>query len=234
MRKRGAIFIMDSQLVLVRHGETAANAAGLWQGAEDKGLTARGVRQAQALAQRLASEYSTATAIYSSPLNRALQTAEIIQAALPHLPLHLRPDLVEYDLGDWAGLSFATLKDERRLWERMAADPDFAPPGGESPRHFARRIVAALREIANVHAGNTVIVVGHGGVIATALALLIHGDGSHWTEYDLANGAFSVLAMGEQPRLLSHNETAHLAEVGSIMWTEQDNAQPAKEKDTCP
>jgi len=46
---------MESQLVLVRHGETAANAAGLWQGAEDKGLTARGVRQAQALAQRLAS-----------------------------------------------------------------------------------------------------------------------------------------------------------------------------------
>jgi len=100
----------ESQLVLVRHGETAANAAGLWQAADDEGLTARGVRQAQALARWLASEYNTAAAIYSSSLNRALQTAKIIQAALPHLPLHLRSDLAEYDLGDWAGLSFTTLE----------------------------------------------------------------------------------------------------------------------------
>jgi probable phosphoglycerate mutase len=225
---------MESQLVLARHGETAANVAKLWQGAEDEGLTARGVRQAQALARRLASEYDTATAIYSSPLNRARQTAEIVHAALPQLPLHLHPGLVEYDLGDWAGLSFTTLRDEYRLWKKMAADPDFAPPGGESPRHFARRIVAALREIAGAHAGGTAIVVSHGGLIATALALLIHGVGSRWTEYDLANGAFSVLVMSDRPHLLSHNEAAHLADVGSIMWTEQDNAQPAKEKDTCP
>ena len=117
---------------------------------------------------------------------------------------------------------FTTLENERRLWERMAADPDFAPPGGESPRHFARRIVAALREIASAHGGDTVIVVSHGGVIATALALLIHGDGSRWREYDLANGAFSVLAMGDQSHLLSHNETAHLADMGSTTWMEQE------------
>lgn len=213
----------ESQLVLVRHGETVANAAGLWQGTEDEGLTARGVRQAQALAQRLASEYGIATAIFSSTLSRARQTAEIIQAALPHLPLHLRADLVEYDLGDWVGLSSTTLRDEYRLWERMATDPDFAPPGGESPRHFARRIISALQEIASIHAGSAIIVVSHNGVIATALALLLHGDGSRWTGYDLANGAFSVLVMSDQPHLLTHNETSHLANIGSTMWTEQNN-----------
>ncbi|MCR4405813.1 MAG: histidine phosphatase family protein [Anaerolineae bacterium] len=214
---------MESKWVLARHGETAANAAGLWQGAEDEGLTARGIRQAQALARRLASEYPTATAIYSSPLYRARQTAEIIQAALPYLSLHLHPGLVEYNLGDWVGLSPAVLRNEYHLWEKMAADPDFAPPGGESPRHFAQRILVALQEIDRAHIGSTIIIVSHSGVIATALALFLHGDGSRWTDYDLANGAFSVLAMGEQPRLLCHNETGHLVHIGSTMWTMQDN-----------
>lgn len=221
--QRQMMNLSKSRLVLVRHGETAANVAGLWQGAEDDGLTARGMRQAQALAQLLAEEYAAATAIYSSPLNRARQTAEIIHAVLPHLPLHLHPNLVEYELGEWAGLSFTALKDEQRLWGKMAADPDFAPPGGESPRQFARRIVAALQEIAANHAGDTVIVVSHGGVIATALALLLHGDGSRWREYDIANGAFSVLALGERPRLLRNNETAHLATMGTTMWTARDH-----------
>ncbi len=224
---------MESKWVLARHGETAANAAGLWQGAEDEGLTERGVRQAQALARCLASAYNTATAIYTSPLNRARQTAEIIQANLPHLSLYLHPGLVEYDLGDWVGLSPATLRDEYHLWEKMATDPDFTPPGGESPRHFAKRILAALQEIASAHVGNTVIIVSHSGVIATALAVLLHGDGARWTDYDLANGAFSVLVMSDQPRLLSHNETDHLARIGSTMWTERDDKCPARRKTTC-
>ncbi|MDY7040499.1 MAG: histidine phosphatase family protein [Chloroflexota bacterium] len=224
----------ESRLVLVRHGETAANAAGLWQGAKDEGLTERGVRQVQALARRLASEYDTATAIYSSSLNRARQTAELIGNALPYLPFHLRSDLVEYDLGDWSELSFTALRDEHRLWEKITDDPDFAPPGGESARHFAQRIISALREIASAHAGHAVIVVSHGGVIATSLALLIHGDGSRWPDYDMVNAAFSVLVMNDRPHLLRNCETDHLADIGSIMWTEQNDERPAwEEEGTC-
>lgn len=208
----------ETRLVVARHGETLANVAMLVQGSGDDDLTEKGRQQAQALARRLADEFDDAVALYSSPLGRALQTARPISAALNDLPVWSHLGLVEYDLGEWDGLPYTILRDEYHLWERMQADPNFAPPGGESPRGFAQRIYTAFEEIIRAHPGQTVIVVSHGGVISTALALLIENDDSVWQKYQLFNCAFAEVLLGEQPHLIRLNEASHLNGIGIVTW----------------
>ena len=204
----------ETRLLLVRHGETDANVAGIWQGATDHPLNERGLAQARAVAERLAREEAQVTAVYTSPLRRARQTAEIIAQALGDLPVHEDPDLSEYNLGEWEGLTYQELRYERRLWDRMREDPHWAPPGGESAYQFAMRVLAAFQRIAERHQGETVVVVGHGGAIATALALLLERKGGEWKKYGMINCAISELIMGPTPKLIRHNDIAHLENVG--------------------
>ncbi len=203
-----------TRLLVVRHGETDANAAGTWQGATDHPLNDRGRAQARALALRLAEEYPDIRAIYTSPLQRARQTAEIIAETLGPVPIIEEPDLREYHLGEWEGLTYEELRYEKRLWERMRADAHWAPPGGESAYHFALRVLNAFQRIAQRHPGETILVVGHGGAIATALALLLERDGSKWDAYQMVNCALTELLFSPQPRLIRFNETQHLAKTG--------------------
>ncbi len=204
----------ETRLLLIRHGETDANAAGIWQGATDHPLNTRGLAQAHAVAQRVAREESHVAAIYTSPLRRARQTADIIAQALGHVPVYEDADLSEYNLGEWEGLTYQELRYERRLWDRMSEDPHWAPPGGESAYEFAMRVLGAFQRIAEKHKGQTVIIVGHGGAIATALALLLDRRGGEWKKYGLINCAISELIMGPTPRLVRHNDVAHLSTVG--------------------
>jgi len=204
----------ETRLLIVRHGETDANAAGIWQGATDHPLNERGKLQAQAVAQRLAQEEPHIAAIYTSPLKRARQTAEIIAQALGNVPVYEDPDLSEYNLGEWEGLTYQELRYERRLWDRMSEDPHWAPPGGESAYEFAMRVLGAFQRIAEQHKGQTILIVGHGGAIATALALLLERRGGEWKKYGMINCAISELIMGPTPKLIRHNDTAHLQAVG--------------------
>ncbi len=206
--------MQETVLLLARHGETDANVAGTWQGATDHPLNARGQAQARALAHYLAEHHGDITVIYTSPLRRARQTAEIVAQALNNIRVLEEPDLAEYNLGEWEGLTYEELRYEKRLWERMGQDPHWAPPGGESAYAFATRVVGALQRIVARHPGEKVLIVGHGGAIATALALLLEGDGTRWRAYQMANCAVSELHLGDSPRLMTFNETAHLEAVG--------------------
>ena len=201
-------------LLLVRHGETDANVAGTWQGATDHPLNERGVQQAHALAQRLASEAPDIVAIYTSPLRRARQTATIVAQALGNVPIYVDAGLSEYNLGEWEGLTYEELRYEKRLWERMAQDPHWAPPGGESAYTFATRVLRAFRRAVESHPGQKVLVVSHGGAIATALALLLEDDGTLWRKYQMTNCAISELRFSPQPVLVRFNDVAHLESVG--------------------
>ncbi len=126
-------------LFLIRHGETAANASGTWQGATNSDLNERGLIQAQAIARRLAGDDIQIDAMYSSPLGRATQTAGFIAEAVGDPPLELDSNLAEFNLGDWEGLTYDDLRHEKQLWAKMDADPNFRPPGGESAMEFAMR-----------------------------------------------------------------------------------------------
>lgn len=155
---------MPTDLFLIRHGETEANQARIWQGFRDWPLTELGWAQAQAVGRRLA-RYDLA-ALYSSDLGRALRTAEVIgQAAglavIPHVGLR------ERNLGIFEGLSSAEIEARYpEAWQGFrSGDPTFAVPGGESVQQGLGRILACLEEVAAAHVGQRVAVITHGGVL---------------------------------------------------------------------
>ena len=207
---------MSTTLYLIRHGETDANVAGVWQGSTDSPLNARGQAQARALARRIAHEQLPISIIYSSPLQRARLTAEQVALALGDVPVVLDPGLAEYHLGEWEGLTYEQLKDEKRLWERMADDPDFTPPGGESPRQFALRLLNSFQTIIQKHGGETVAVVGHGGALATALSMLIDHSGDTWRQYQMLNASLSKLVFDPDPKLEFFSDVSHLESIGNL------------------
>ena len=147
-------------IILVRHGETALNISRVLQPA-DTPLSANGLAQARAVAQRLAGE--AIAAIVSSDLPRALVTAQAIGVACA-VPVSSTPLLRERDFGDWRGLSYDALDIDPMT---MRA----APPGGESMAEFERRVALAfdfvLRERASLAA--PLVVVSHGMLIRALL-----------------------------------------------------------------
>ena len=197
-------------VTLVRHGETSANVDGVWHGSIDTKLTDNGRRQAERVAAHLASTRADASALYASPLERARHTAEPIAARLGLVP-RIEPDLREYHLGAWEGVSYATLAREHRLFERMQKDPDWEPGGGESARQVAERIARSLRAIAARHAGERVIVVSHGGALTLGLGLLLDETPAAWRRV-MDNCAVSDLAFAPAPSLVVWNEVAHLGD----------------------
>jgi len=199
-------------LTVVRHGETSANTGGVWHGSLDTLLTARGELQAERVALHVARTRGDASALYASTLTRARRTAAPIAQRLG-LDVRTEAALCEYDLGAWEGLSYAELAREHKLFERMSADPDWRPGGGESARAVAERIAGALQQIAERHRGERVVVVTHGGAFTLGLGLLLDRDPSHWRRV-MDNAALTELQLEPEPRLLRFNETHHLAGLG--------------------
>ena len=134
-------------LLLVRHGETDWNAEGRLQGHTDRPLNDFGRRQASALAERLAGD--GITAVYSSDLSRALETAEILAARL-ELPVVTDPDLRERNWGSWEGLTGP----ERDRVEYVGEANEAARRADDARRAGGSR---------EQHPGERVVVVTHGG-----------------------------------------------------------------------
>ena len=154
-------------LLLVRHGETDWNRESRFQGHADPPLNARGREQARALAETLAAD--SISAVYSSPLRRALETAEIVAQRLG-VAVETVEGLREVDVGEWQGLTrdeierrfpvaYARWLDHGRGWET-----------GESYEEMGERVIAALAELASRHGDETVLVVTHGGPVRAAEA----------------------------------------------------------------
>jgi broad specificity phosphatase PhoE len=163
-------------LYLARHGESDWNAANRFQGHSDRPLTGLGRRQAEALAQKLESD-AALTAIYSSPLARAFETASIVGARLGLQPTAV-DDLREVDVGGWSGLSRSEVEardpDAFRRW----LDGSEGWEDGETYADMATRVLDALRRIAGSHPDDEVLVVSHGGPIraihAAAAGIDVH------------------------------------------------------------
>jgi broad specificity phosphatase PhoE len=206
----------DGRLYLVRHGETAANVEGLWQGRQgDDPLNERGRAQSSAAAEALVD--SAASAIYASGLRRAMETAEAIGVRLG-LQVMTHAGLREYDFGDLEGATTSeVLAQWRTLLERWRTDPSARPPGGESAMEFTLRVGSALREIVEQHKGERVIVVAHGGSISVGLAVLVGEPGS-WQDYQMTNCGISVVRLGPNRELLTFDKTSHLEGIGTTAW----------------
>jgi broad specificity phosphatase PhoE len=157
-----------SRVYLARHGQTAYNHEGRFQGQQEVPLDDTGRAQAAELAER-ARCYGFC-ALWCSPLLRARETADIVAAAIALEPKE-DARLMETDAGDWTNLSFAEVRARTpELFDAFAAaQPDFAFPGGESFAEQEVRVDAALRD---VEAGELpALVVCHGMVIRAAFAV---------------------------------------------------------------
>lgn len=191
------------RLLLVRHGETALNAARILQ-PPDTPLSERGHAQAAALARRLAGQ--PITQLLASDLPRAWQTAEPIARA-SGLTIQAWPALQERNFGDLRG----------RPYESLGFDPlsmREAPPAGESVAAFEARIDAALDEALAAAArgdGGCIVLVSHGLVIHSLLARRIARAPELALPARIANTSVSVVEPGPPPRAALIDCTAHLA-----------------------
>lgn len=158
---------MDAtRIVAIRHGETDWNANALIQGLQDIALNARGRWQARRAAQSIADAQEPVSAIYSSDLARARDTALAIGQRCG-LPVVDEPRLRERGFGSFEGHSFDQLE---RLWPQDAArwrarDVTWAPPGGETLHTLAERIRTVTDVLARRHLGRLIVLVSHGGVL---------------------------------------------------------------------
>jgi probable phosphoglycerate mutase len=199
-------------LLLIRHGETAWNAAGRIQGQLDVPLSPTGVWQAQRLATRLSPE--PIAAVYSSDLTRAALTAQPLAQSLG-LSIALDRRLRERHFGIFEGHTLdeiaARYPAELAAWRTR--DPHWAMPGGESGAQLIGRALAALQDIARRHAGATVAVVAHGGVLDAAYR---HARGLAWDaprEHPMANAAVNRMAAAATPlrlQVVAWGDVAHL------------------------
>jgi broad specificity phosphatase PhoE len=155
-------------LILARHGETDWNRENRFQGHADPPLNDLGRRQSQELAATLNGEQIAR--VYTSPLRRAAETAEIVAGTLG---LEVEPveGLREIDVGAWSGLTrdevAARFPEEYGLWLERAPD---GFEGGETYDELAARVIPALRGLAGRHPAETVLVVTHGGPSRVAQA----------------------------------------------------------------
>ena len=201
---------MSSQVVLVRHGETAWNVDTRIQGQLDIGLNATGVWQAQRAGSALADE--PIGVVYASDLSRAWQTAEEI--ARPHgLAVQPEPRLRERAFGNFEGLSFAeieaTLPVQARLWRER--DPEFEPEGGESLLMFRDRVTGVAAELAARHPGELVVLVAHGGVMDVLYRAATRQELQAPRTWQLGNAAINrMLWTPEGFSLVGWSDTAHL------------------------
>ncbi|TAP28350.1 histidine phosphatase family protein [Arthrobacter sp. S41] len=168
----------EQKIVLIRHGQTEWNKAGRLHGRSDLPMNETGVRQAQQLAQEFAIRGPWA-AVYSSPLFRALQTAQIISKGIGTRALYENPELMEQDFGDWEGKLVGHPVDEQRQLHIGS---------GETEKHLVERAVNALFKICQQHAGDNVLVVSHGALISSVLSALT-GE----SDPQVANGTYREL-----------------------------------------
>jgi 2,3-bisphosphoglycerate-dependent phosphoglycerate mutase len=195
------------KLICVRHGETFYNLAGRIQGQSDSDLSPLGQRQCQAVAEALAAV--KADAIISSPLRRALESAQCVADKLK-LTVATDPRLMEINAGVFQGLTWDEI--ERQFpaeavgWRSQ--DPDFRIPGGESRRDMMNRTREAFCAIREAGYRQT-IVVAHGGSLSAAFKALLDIPAAR-NPFSLNNGSISTVGWEKDFRLLSLNERGHL------------------------
>lgn len=205
-------------LVAVRHGETEWIERGLLHGRLDSPLSEAGRRHAHQTADRLKGE--SFDALYTSPLGRAVQTAEILGSALGLTPQPLN-ELREVDFGVLEGRPRKLLDAEGlpgRLVRHLARALFLLT--GEPWPHVAERVRTVIRLLVEQHPAGRVLVVTHWSVLSLLTAFLLEGDASHWRRYGpwqaCGLSEFVLVRDGEVAwRALRLNDTSHLNGKGS-------------------
>ena len=216
----------SAELWLIRHGESIGNRDKVYQGQNDLPLSPAGHQQVALLAERLSVLQPTHTfsAIYSSDLQRAMQTA-IPTAQAIGLPVRSHAGLREIDVGEWSGLTFVDI--QQRFPDEWAAaypvmDPDRVRGGGESYRQAQQRVLQAIQTIAAAHLGERVLVYFHGGVLQAVLAYIMQMPLPNKRFLNTSNASISRVRLtanngNVQGQVVGMNDIAHLERTGQYL-----------------
>ena len=201
-----------TEIILARHGETDWNVEEVFRGRIDVELNETGIKQAELLAEYL--KGLSIAAVYSSPLKRALKTAEMI-AGYHDLNVGTAPGLIDFDFGKWQGLSHQEVKDSyKELYAEWIRNPhQVEMPGGESLDDVRIRAVGVVDEVIAQYEG-IVVLVSHRVVNKVLICALLGLDNSHFWNIRQDTGGITVFACENgQFVLVSHNDTSYLKPV---------------------
>jgi len=201
-----------STLLLVRHGETALNSSERYWGHTDVKLGAQGMEQAERLRDLLAEE--KIDVIYSSNLERAWKTAEII-ASRHKANIITCAELEEINFGELEGLTFNEIAQRYpevvKSW--IEGKLGLKYPGGESLSEFAERVSGFTRRLRNVAPEQTALIVAHSGVLRLLMCHLMDIGQENWWRFKLDFASLSVMETNSRGAILmSLNNISHLKE----------------------
>jgi broad specificity phosphatase PhoE len=205
-----------TRIILVRHGQTAWNVGAFsgkgerFRGRIDLPLNERGRAQAQALAERLADE--PISAIYASPLQRAVETAE---PTARRLGLTVQPleGIIDINYGDWQERPHSEVaRLYPALYRKWLQEPHLVwPPGGESLEEVRDRAMAALHQVTARHQDQTILVAAHQVVNKVLVCAMLELDNSHFWRIKQDNGCLNIFDYHEGVFIaLLINDTCHL------------------------
>jgi len=197
------------EIILVRHGETEWNIKEIFRGRIDIELNETGIKQAELLAEYLSQVEMEA--IYSSPLKRALKTAEVI-ASYHNLDVEIAPGLIDFDYGEWQGLPHQEVKNKyKELYAEWIKNPHRVKmPGGESLDDVRRRAIGVVDSVISQYEG-TIALVSHRVVNKVLICTLLGLDNSHFWNVKLDMcGITTFTYKDERFILIRHNDTSYL------------------------
>ncbi len=198
-----------TEIILARHGETEWNVTEVFRGRIDVELNETGIKQTELLAEYLSGV--KIQAIYSSPLKRALRTAEVI-ASHHKLNIKVTPGLIDLDFGKWQGLPNQEVKDKyKEFYAEWISSPDKVKiPAGESLENVRERATGVVNEVIAKYEG-IVILVSHRVVNKVLICALLGLDNSHfWNIKQDTCGITTFTYENERFILTEHNNTSFL------------------------
>jgi broad specificity phosphatase PhoE len=201
-----------AKLILARHGQTAWNVEKVFRGRADVDLDEVGIKQAELLGKYLSNW--ELEAIYSSPLRRALDTANMV-ARYQQVAVRITEDLIDFDYGEWQSLPEQEVK---RLYPALFNEWHNSPhkvrmPGGEGLEDVRRRAVEVVNGILSRHQGN-VLLVSHRVVSKVLICHLLGLDNSHFWNISQDVGGITIFNYVDGRFVLTrHNDTSHLQEL---------------------
>jgi probable phosphoglycerate mutase len=193
-------------ILLVRHGRTPTTGSVLPGRAPGLHLAEDGRKEAEATAERIA-KLKAVAAVYSSPLERARETAEPI-ARLRGLEIRIEPGLIECEIGEWTGLELAKAA-KLPEWTVVQRHPSgFRFPGGESFMEIQTRMADTLHALVARHPGETIVAVSHADPIKTAVAHALGTPLDLFQRIAISTASVSAIAYGRTgPTVLTVNST---------------------------
>lgn len=201
------------ELILVRHGETDWNKNEVFRGRADVALNKTGLEQAEQVARYLSA--AKIDVIYSSPLQRALKTAVAI-ARYQKIKVNTIENLVDFDYGEWQGLSGAEVREKcPELYQDWLDTPEQVRiPGGETLQNVFDRAAPFVEEaVARCREGKLALV-SHRVVLKVIICAFLGLDSSHFWNIRLDNGAVTRFQFdGSRIVLAAHNDTSYLKPV---------------------